>query len=96
MKAAVVRTAGPPEVLDLCEVPTPVPEPGWVLVRVKAIGLNRSEMFTRQGHYAADPANIAAYPPADVSVDHIGDLADDELTAYLGRHHAELMQQEQR
>jgi FMN phosphatase YigB (HAD superfamily) len=61
-----------------------------------AWGDRLTTVFARQGHYAADPANIAAYPPADVSVDHIGDLTDDELTAYLGRHHAELMQQEQR
>jgi NADPH:quinone reductase-like Zn-dependent oxidoreductase len=28
----------------------PEPRPGEVLIRVKAFGLNRSEMFTRQGH----------------------------------------------
>ena len=28
----------------------PTPRPGWVLIRVKAFGLNRSELFTRQGH----------------------------------------------
>jgi NADPH:quinone reductase len=53
MKAAVVRKAGPPEVLELTEIPTPVPEPGSVLVRVKALGLNRGELFTRQGHSPA-------------------------------------------
>jgi FMN phosphatase YigB (HAD superfamily) len=61
-----------------------------------AWGDRLTTVFVRQGHYAADPANIAAYPPADVSVDHIGDLADDEFTAFLGRHHAEFVQQEQR
>ena len=30
--------------------PIPVPEHGHVLIRVKAFGLNRSELFTRQGH----------------------------------------------
>ena len=36
--------------LQLQERPLPVPKPGWVLIRVKAFGLNRSELFTRQGH----------------------------------------------
>lgn len=53
MKAAVVRRAGPPEVLEFADVPMPVPEPGSVLVRVKAFGLNRGELFTRQGHSPA-------------------------------------------
>lgn len=50
MKAVVVREAGPPEVLKIEEIPIPTPREGWVLIRVKAFGLNRSEMFTRQGH----------------------------------------------
>jgi FMN phosphatase YigB (HAD superfamily) len=31
-------------------------------------------VFPRQGHYAYDPKVLAAYPPADVTVDRIGDL----------------------
>ncbi len=50
MRAAVIREAGGPEVLKIEEVPIPVPKAGEVLIRVKAFGLNRSEMFTRQGH----------------------------------------------
>lgn len=50
MKAVVVREGGPPEVLKVEEAPTPEPKEGWVLIRVKAFGLNRSEMFTGQGH----------------------------------------------
>ena len=36
--------------LEVMEVPKPKPRPGWVLIRVMAFGLNRSEIFTRQGH----------------------------------------------
>ncbi len=49
MKAVVLQRPGPPEVLTLQERPVPQPKPGWVLVRVRAFGLNRSELFTRQG-----------------------------------------------
>ena len=50
MKAVVIREPGPPEVLAIEKLPVPQPTPGWVLIRVKAFGLNRSELFTRQGH----------------------------------------------
>ena len=36
--------------LRIEEIPLPQPTAGWVLIRVKAFGLNRSELFTRQGH----------------------------------------------
>jgi NADPH:quinone reductase-like Zn-dependent oxidoreductase len=50
MKAAVLRSPGGPEALTVERVPVPTPKEGEVLIRVKAFGLNRSEMFTRQGH----------------------------------------------
>src|SRR6202158_3058989 len=50
MKAAVIREAGGPEVLKIETLPVPTPQSGEVLIRVKAFGLNRSELFTRQGH----------------------------------------------
>jgi hypothetical protein len=31
-------------------------------------------VFPRQGHYAFDPAIIAAHPPADVTIERIGDF----------------------
>ena len=49
MKAAVIRKPGGPEMLKIESLPVPQPQPGWVLIRVKAFGLNRSELFTRQG-----------------------------------------------
>ena len=49
MKAAVIRAAGGPDVLKIENLPVPVPRRGEVLIKVKAFGLNRSELFTRQG-----------------------------------------------
>lgn len=50
MKAAVIYEAGGPQVLKIERRPIPKPQNGQVLIRVKACGLNRSEMYTRQGH----------------------------------------------
>ena len=49
MRAVVVDRPGPPEVLQVRNLPVPQPEPGQVLIRVKAFGLNRSELHFRQG-----------------------------------------------
>lgn len=49
MKAAVTTQVGDPEVIQIQEVPKPDVKSGWVLIKVKAFGLNRSEMFTRKG-----------------------------------------------
>ncbi|MFC0132490.1 zinc-binding alcohol dehydrogenase family protein [Massilia eurypsychrophila] len=50
MKAAVIHAAGGPEALKIEDRPVPVPQRGELLIRVAAFGLNRSELFTRQGH----------------------------------------------
>jgi len=50
MRAAVCVRAGGPEVLEVRELPIPAVRKGWSLVQVKAAGLNRSELRTRQGH----------------------------------------------
>jgi NADPH:quinone reductase-like Zn-dependent oxidoreductase len=50
MKAAVIYEAGGPEQLKLEQRPIPVPANDQVLIHIRAFGLNRSELFTRQGH----------------------------------------------
>lgn len=50
MKAVVLERVCTPQELQITEVPIPIVKPGWVLVKIRAFGINRSEMFTRQGH----------------------------------------------
>jgi len=50
MKAVVLHSPGGPEMLKIEQRPVPRPQAGEVLIRVEAFGLNRSELFTRQGH----------------------------------------------
>ena len=40
-------------------------------------------VFARQGHYAYDPAILAQYPPADITIDRIGALLNWKLEALL-------------
>jgi FMN phosphatase YigB (HAD superfamily) len=48
-----------------------------ILAAMKNImGDKLTTVFPRQGHYALDPKNIATYPPADISIERIGDLVD--------------------
>jgi NADPH2:quinone reductase len=57
MKAILITKKGGPEVLELREVATPVPAKGEVLIRVKAAGLNRSDIYSRnsQAYGGAGP-----------------------------------------
>jgi FMN phosphatase YigB (HAD superfamily) len=55
-----------------------------ILTAVKKIwGARVTTVFPRQGHYAYDPQALAAYPPADISVERIGDLLNYALTDFL-------------
>ncbi len=56
-----------------------------ILSAVKsAWGSRSTTVFVRQGHYAQDRAAVAAYPPADVTVERIGDLLQLDPRALLG------------
>ena len=56
-----------------------------VLTAMKEVlGERLVTVFPRQGHYANDPANLARYPAADLSVEHIGDLLELDLASRLG------------
>ncbi|MFD2940337.1 MULTISPECIES: NAD(P)H-quinone oxidoreductase [Flavobacterium] len=55
MKAIVINQSGTPDVLQLKEYPTPEISGDKVLIEVKAAGLNRSDIFQREGNYPAPP-----------------------------------------
>lgn len=57
-----------------------------ILDAVKKIwGARVTTVFPRQGHYAQDPKVLAAYPPADISVERIGDLLNCDFSAVIAK-----------
>jgi hypothetical protein len=56
-----------------------------ILTAVKKVwGARVTTVFPRQGHYARDPHLLKSYPPADVSIDCIGDLLRYDLPQLVG------------
>jgi hypothetical protein len=48
-----------------------------ILAAMKQVwGERLTTVFPRQGHYAHDPREIAAWPPADVTLARVGELVD--------------------
>ena len=59
-----------------------------ILTAMKRIWGDRlTTVWPRQGHYALDAKSIAAYPPADLTIERIGDMVDYGLSALLPRFH---------
>jgi FMN phosphatase YigB (HAD superfamily) len=57
-----------------------------ILAAMKNIWGDRlTTVFPRQGHYALDPEIGAAYPPADITIERIGELAHYDLEAINAR-----------
>jgi FMN phosphatase YigB (HAD superfamily) len=55
-----------------------------ILTAVKKLwGKRVTTVFVRQGHYAFDPKVLAAYPPADIQINHIGDLMRADIPAWF-------------
>ncbi len=56
-----------------------------ILTAMKKVWDGRlTTVFPRQGHYALDHDSIAAYPPADITIERIGDLVHYDLSALVG------------
>jgi FMN phosphatase YigB (HAD superfamily) len=55
-----------------------------ILAAMKRVWQERlTTVFPHQGHYALDPTNDAAYPPAEIRIERIGDLVNYDLPALL-------------
>ena len=70
MRAWVLAKPGGPEALEFRTVPRPTARPGWVLIRVRAFGLNRSEWFTRRG----DSSSVKL--PRVLGIEGVGEVVD--------------------
>ena len=55
MKAVLFHELGGPDVLKLEEIAKPEPKPGWVLIKVHAVGINFADTLFRQGQYLMKP-----------------------------------------
>jgi FMN phosphatase YigB (HAD superfamily) len=80
--------------LELADVENHFPARHYVLIDDKvrildaakrASGDRVTTVFPRQGHYANDIDEVAKYPPADVTVERIGDLLEHDLAALAQR-----------
>jgi NADPH2:quinone reductase len=75
MRAIEITQPGSPDVLKICDRPTPTPKAGEVLIKVHAAGVNRPDVLQRTGNYPVPPgaSDIPGLEVAGEIVD--GDLA---------------------
>ena len=79
MRAIEITQPGPPDVLQPCERPMPVLEPGHVLIKVHAAGINRPDVLQRTGNYPV-PKGASDLPGLEVAGEIVGgDLTGSEF-----------------
>lgn len=71
MRAIEIKEPGGPEVLVVTERPMPEPASGEVLIKVAAAGINRPDVFQRQGNYAPPPG-ASDIPGLEVAGEIVG------------------------
>jgi NADPH2:quinone reductase len=87
MKAIVIPTFGGPDVLQLQDLPAPIPAAGEALVRVAAAGVNYRDVYERMGRYGGTPPIVAGVEGAG-TVEALGEGTRDvrvgERVAFTG------------
>src|SRR5438094_9049952 len=76
MRAIVITKPGGPEVLQIQEVPDPVPGDGEVLIRVRAFGVNHAETHMRKGEWPESTPISGIEAVGTVAHDSSGALAE--------------------
>jgi NADPH2:quinone reductase len=71
MRAIEITQPGPPDVLQPCERPMPVLEPGHVMIKVHAAGINRPDVLQRTGNYPV-PKGASDLPGLEVAGEIVG------------------------
>ena len=71
MRAIEITQPGPPDVLQTCERPMPVPGAGHVLIKVHAAGVNRPDLLQRSGNYPV-PQGASDLPGLEVAGEIVG------------------------
>jgi NADPH:quinone reductase len=75
MRAIEISHPGPPDVLQLCERTQPAPQPGEVLIKVRAAGVNRPDLLQRAGKYPVPPG-ASDLPGLEVAGEIVGGDVD--------------------
>jgi len=75
MRIIHISQPGPPEVLQVAEREKPSPKPGEILIKVKAAGINRPDVFQRMGKYPAPKDAPADIPGLEVA-GHVAQVAE--------------------
>ena len=78
MKAVCIDKVTPAEEVTLTEIPVPEVKSGWVLVKVKAFGMNHSEQILRLSEIKADYIQKPIVP----GIECVGEVADPSDTDF--------------
>ncbi|MGO7515431.1 alcohol dehydrogenase catalytic domain-containing protein, partial [Rhizobium ruizarguesonis] len=80
MKASLLKSYGDVDQFEICDIPTPKPGPGEILIKIEASAVNPFDLILRQGFMA----NFIPLPlPAVLGGDAAGTisaLGDDPVT----------------
>ncbi len=70
MKAVILEKPSTAKELRVTQFPIPNVKPGWVLIKIKAFGINRSEIYTRNG------LSPSVHFPRILGIECVGEVFD--------------------